>query len=625
MSFATAASGKSVWGFSPQSIPGLTWWLDGADATSMTFSSGSNITQWRDKSGNGFHATGVNSPQKISTGGVSFVASSSNYFTMNVSYSPTQTMFMVSSPVPSTSSSQYYINTNPVNKGGIFLGGYNSSFISYYNNTITNFESGTTTTPFVVSLVKLAGVTSVGNYNGSQAFSIAANTADSATSTWAILGGAASNANLLTANIYEFIIFNVALPTTQIQQVEGYLAAKWGLGMNLPATHPYSSVVPFLPTQISGCQLWLDAADSSTITGTSPVTAWADKSGNGNHATTISAGSTISNINGVPAIVPYYGFTGTTTNRTPTLTCFAVAVFNAPTFGRAVALGGPGYNDYNTISGCALFTKIGDSNAIYCTRYISNTPSLDVASNAVFLASTVFDNTSNTLYVNGGSSQGAVASSFGNFGYTNYGVGYSLQSPLSTTPAWTGPIGEVILYNAALSTSQRNQVEQYLGQKWKISVANAPSPGRYLIPTNRPFYPTDIGGCQLWLDAADRSSMTFSSGSLTNISGWNDKSGNGNNGTANTGITWDSNGLGTGLPAMTFTNTQWFTGNVNLSGTSQLTSFCIYNMNASSKTNARVLSLAAPGKSDAGSNLFMCVLRYSGGQCQMIVTVHLQQ
>ena len=39
-------------------------------------------------------------------------------------------------------------------------------------------------------------------------------------------------------------------------------------------------VYGFIPTSITGCALWLDAADSSTITGTSPVTQWRDKSVN---------------------------------------------------------------------------------------------------------------------------------------------------------------------------------------------------------------------------------------------------------------------------------------------------------------------------------------------------------
>ena len=37
-----------------------------------------------------------------------------------------------------------------------------------------------------------------------------------------------------------------------------------------------------IPTAIANCQVWLDAGDASTITGTTGVTAMADKSGNGN-------------------------------------------------------------------------------------------------------------------------------------------------------------------------------------------------------------------------------------------------------------------------------------------------------------------------------------------------------
>jgi hypothetical protein len=33
----------------------------------------------------------------------------------------------------------------------------------------------------------------------------------------------------------------------------------------------------FLPTQISNCSLWLDATDTSSLTGSSPVTAWKNK------------------------------------------------------------------------------------------------------------------------------------------------------------------------------------------------------------------------------------------------------------------------------------------------------------------------------------------------------------
>ena len=60
-------------------------------------------------------------------------------------------------------------------------------------------------------------------------------------------------------------------------------------------TIPYG----FIPTQVLGCSLWLDAADSSTVTlSGSTATQWNDKSGNGRNSTSCSA--TYSNrINGL--------------------------------------------------------------------------------------------------------------------------------------------------------------------------------------------------------------------------------------------------------------------------------------------------------------------------------------
>lgn len=43
----------------------------------------------------------------------------------------------------------------------------------------------------------------------------------------------------LTGDIAEIIVFNSILSTANRQQVEGYLAQKWGLGMQLPWDHPY--------------------------------------------------------------------------------------------------------------------------------------------------------------------------------------------------------------------------------------------------------------------------------------------------------------------------------------------------------------------------------------------------
>jgi hypothetical protein len=234
--------------FTPKSLTGMRWWVDGMDTSTMTFSSGSNITQWRDKSGNAYHATGVNSPQKLSSGGVSFNAASSRYFTMDVPYSTTNTVFMVASPVPSTTSGMYYMNTSsPGNRGTIYLGGNLTAYITYYMGTnnpeITVIRTDLPTTPFLVSSIKTAGVTNVGFYNGAQAFSVVDNATINANS-WGFLGGASATDNLLTATIYEMVIFSRALTSSERQQVEGHLAWKWGLQSNLPSTHAYAKFAP---------------------------------------------------------------------------------------------------------------------------------------------------------------------------------------------------------------------------------------------------------------------------------------------------------------------------------------------------------------------------------------------
>jgi hypothetical protein len=65
----------------PNQLSGLALWLDAAD-TATVIRSGSNVTQWRDKSGNGFNATGVNNPTFSVN---SIVFSGGQFFTTSLS------------------------------------------------------------------------------------------------------------------------------------------------------------------------------------------------------------------------------------------------------------------------------------------------------------------------------------------------------------------------------------------------------------------------------------------------------------------------------------------------------------------------------------------------------------
>lgn len=60
------------------------------------------------------------------------------------------------------------------------------------------------------------------------------------------IGGWATNGTQAATNMYmaEIIFYDIALTTSNREQIEGYLAHKWGLASNLPVGHPYKSSRP---------------------------------------------------------------------------------------------------------------------------------------------------------------------------------------------------------------------------------------------------------------------------------------------------------------------------------------------------------------------------------------------
>ena len=60
------------------------------------------------------------------------------------------------------------------------------------------------------------------------------------------LGMNGSTGNYLNGDIGEVLVFNAVLSTADRQQVEGYLAWKWGIQASLPGNHPYSAGAPTL-------------------------------------------------------------------------------------------------------------------------------------------------------------------------------------------------------------------------------------------------------------------------------------------------------------------------------------------------------------------------------------------
>ena len=561
MATSIAASGKSVWGFSPQSIPGCSLWLDGGDRSSMVIS-GTSVTQWNDKSGTGNNFTGSATYALDSSFNNKFGLAfdgTNNYFNQASGsvFSITNTTYCIFTAHHFTTNGGGTVGTvyrtAVPNPGAFFrqIGGAvqwltDLDPAGYITRTATG-ESNSG-----INCINAITTTSVTAYlNGT---SVGSSTKGSSTNMTFAIGQSGIAAERLIGTIFEMIIFNNTLTDSQRQQVEGYLAAKWGLGMNLPPTHPYSSVIPILPTQIPGCTLWLDAADSTsmTLSGTS-VTSWNDKSGNGYNASGGVSPTYSSNV------IQFNGSSYLSTSiPAGSNSASYFFVFSPSTTGSTVPLGG------NALS-TAVF--IQGSTSIALGDWNTNVATFSTALNAgtTYIASGMASGGVLSVGING-ATMATGSATFSGTGTFTVGAGYT-----DNRYKFLGSIGEIILFNTALSTSQRQLVEQYLGQKWKVSVANAPSPGRYLIPTNRPFRPVDIPGCSLWLDAADSSTITGTSP----VTAWNDKSGNGLNAAA-TGTSITISTLN-GLPAINYDGNSYLTSALTSGAAAPFSIFVIEN------------------------------------------------
>jgi len=423
-----------------------------------------------------------------------------------------------------------------------------------------------------------------------------------------IVSGSLTNSGVTNFKLGELSFYNSALTTIQTQEIAASLMNKWSITNTLETATGSLIDTPFLPTDIAGCALWLDGADTSSITMTgTAVTSWADKSGNGRNATAFNSPTYSESSLGIVMNGTDNYFSSSVTVPTATHCLFAV---HSPT---------------NITSGNTSLFRFNASYYIIFPYYNGSSPrgyinSEDGATTAFDTSELVENSVANTINVIAANIAASSQTIYKNGVIQSTGAG-SLSSVTSDPLTigvydagggsfgewYSGTIYEMIVYNTTLTTAQFQAVTNYLQSKWNtaLTVTTIPTP-----VYNRTFQPVDISGCQLWLDAADRSanSITFSSG--TTVSAWLDKSGNGNNGTANTGVAWAANGMGTNLPAMTFTNTQWFLGNISITGPT-MTVFGVISMSAASPFAARMIALAAPNANDYNNPAYVGILRQS--------------
>ena len=442
----------------------------------------------------------------------------------------------------------------------------------------------------------------------------------------------------MVGNVGEILYYNRALSVNEIEEIEGYLARKWKIQTLLPTAHAYgsTSVQPFsrqfIPPDIDTCIGWFDAADLSTLfqdtAGTTPVTAtsqtikrWNDKSGQNNFAsTTATSGlpSWTTSVNGRPVITAngstlnsssisgwnvwgqtYFIVFRTTANYNtfvrPVFTPHGfVGVTNGPTPSfiewnqQTNVANGP--NTLFTIPGTQNNTYIRDVVLVLCVQRSGN----------LWISS-----------INGGLIGGTQSNTpVGRYPSTG---GIALVGT-NGTPY---DIEEVIIYNSAITSGDRQQVEGYLMWKWGVqrtvlpTLTFTPTHPYYKFPPpsatpsyatsnffSKMFSPDDLSPV-LWFDGTDSNTITSSSNRVT---GWRSKGSNTltlspPSGFSGPLLTTSGQGSSTGIQFMDFSSGGYFrvtTAVVSTSTTLTLTTSIAHGLTAGAQV-AFYFSGAAAG------------------------------
>ncbi len=483
--------------FTPSTIGGMQLWLDAADTTSLTLS-GSAVTLWNDKSGNNknfsnasgsarpiydtttsslyFSSFFLDSGSIISTGqrnlhflGVWSISTTTgatfqSVFEQNALANSNGYRFMVyGSPFDSRTGNFYGINgygTSPTPTGAFPTFNVNSTMVSYVGAqsdgttfSINNRHNG--------ALYSTQTITQV-NMNVSSA----------TTRLGRIVGGTTEP---FYGKLSEILFYSSILSANQYFTLEGYLAWKWGLSTLLPSTHPFYTRAPlitdsnieFSPSSITNMSLWFDANDATTMTfnSSNQVQTWNDKSGSSNNATLFGGTAIRSTLLGNAVALNCSNLRMTLNNSTFLLnnsndsaTFFFVFrtlanFINNHPLSYAVNSGINGHLNFNDNN---LYEPLGyDVRQNLGTIFNATTPHIYslVAGRNV--------GTKQTIVYRTGSQQNSQA----------YGSNYTasnLRIGGATVDGWNNLLGEICVFNKALTVTEQQQIEGYLAWKWGL-------------------------------------------------------------------------------------------------------------------------------------------------------------
>jgi hypothetical protein len=277
---------------------------------------------------------------------------------------------------------------------------------------------------------------------------------------------------------------STTVSVTGLTNGQGYIfrvAAVNGIGTGAYSTVS-RAVAPFNPPSVTGLQLWLDSSDASTLfdatTGGSLVAAdgsvarWQDKSGNGRHFTNDSSPPTLqtSGQNGLPVVA----FDSALSQY---LSCATLAVTGSSN--RTVFVAGRATGTTSTSFYFALSDNVTDAGSAWgianelSIRHSGGRFSVfGSGQSSVFNVVTAMQSgttsSDTSMWRNSVSLTASSRNNPGAINTTGTAMTIAATNGTTATGITTCAIGEIIVYNSALSDANRSAVESYLISKWNI-------------------------------------------------------------------------------------------------------------------------------------------------------------
>jgi hypothetical protein len=438
---------------SPADYSNLKLWLDAADTSTITHSSNA-VSEWNDKSGNEFNLSQSTSDSQPTYDTTNRKVTFSSDFLSGTAPTLSQplTFFTVLEYSGSNTNGQYVHDSSA---GRYVFGEWSSDGWGLIRGDSSLYSTTLNPTTKSVFSYQFNGSSSAVFINGNQELS-GTHPTDNLGGNYVLGAHNGGSQAPFQGSIYEHLIIS-NISSQDRQKIEAYLAQKWGITLTNSVNSIHAAKdssgnnhhgilkKTFNPTNLSSTpKLWLDASELTSAGAT-----WTDKSGNDNHGTKTGSPAIISNFQNGNTVMHYNGDAQ--------------------------------YHDFDFITDIrTVFWVVSQDASANGSGYrfllcdSTKHPHWHNSNDGKFWGN------ANSIIKNGLTRMNGVSLTED----TNYPNNLSIISHRTTADAdadrfgfdrsysgrqWIGKLGELIIYNTALSDSEIIQVEGYLAHKWGLA------------------------------------------------------------------------------------------------------------------------------------------------------------